>query len=179
MGNRGGRLHDAEQRLGTRRWTHKTWIACECTFRGRWRPVFGEGYTEMFFRDEPTALAAGHRPCFQCRYEEAQAFRAAFPGAAPSAAALDAALHCERLDPARLTRPLALDDLPDGAMVVWAGAAHLWWERHLFRWDFGDYGPPVAPPPGAQAAAITPAAILAALAGGYRGRNEGLPGRAS
>jgi len=175
MGNRGGRLHDDQQRIGGRRWTSKAWIACVCEFRGRWRKVFGEGYTELFFRDEPTALAAGHRPCFQCRYAEAQAFRSAFPGARPSAGQMDVTLHSERLDPERLTRRLALEGLPDGAMVVWRDAAHLWAGQRLWRWTFGDYGAPETPPPGAAAPALTPPSILAALAAGYRPRSEGAP----
>ncbi len=175
MGNRGGRLHDSEQRLGARRWMSKTWIACECSFRGRRREVFGSGYTEFFFRDEPTALAAGHRPCFQCRFVDAQAFRSAFPGPHPSAARMDAALHAERLDPARLTRRRALDGLPDGAMVQGCAGVCLWARGRLWRWAFGAYGPPETPPPGATAAVLTPASILAALSGGYPVRGVGTP----
>lgn len=175
MGNRGGRLHDGERRIGARRWASKTWIACVCEYRGRRREVFGRGYTELFFRDEPTALAAGHRPCFQCRYSQAQTFRSAFPGSTPSATQMDAILHGERLDAERLRRPLRLDDLPGGAMVVWDGAAHLWTGRRLWRWSFGAYGAPTAPPPGATAPALTPPAILAALHGGYRAQTEGVP----
>jgi len=60
MGNRGGRLHDATQRLSRARWRSRAWIACEIDFRGRHRTVMGAGYTELFFLDEATALAAGH-----------------------------------------------------------------------------------------------------------------------
>ena len=67
MGNRGGRIHDETQRIGRRRWASRQWIACVCEFKGRQRKVFGASYSELFFRDEPTALAAGHRPCFECR----------------------------------------------------------------------------------------------------------------
>ena len=175
MGNRGGRLHDDDKRLGTRGWTNKTWIACECAFRGRWREVMGAGYTELFFRDEPTALAAGHRPCFQCRFVEAQAFQSAFAGLRPSAAQMDAVLHAERLDPARLTRPLALLGLPDGVMVQGRDGAYLWAHGRLWRWSFGAYGPPETPPRGASLPVLTPASIVAALAGGYRPRGEGTP----
>ncbi len=173
MGNRGGRLHDDAQRLGRRRWTNTQWIACECDFRGRWREVFGAGYTELFFRDEPTALAAGHRPCFQCRYKEAQAFQSAFPGLRPNAASMDAALHAERLNPVRVSRPL--DALPDGAMVEGREDAYLWARGRLWRWSFAAYGPPETPPAGASAPVLTPPSILAALAGGYRPRREGTP----
>ena len=78
MGNRGGRIHDEHRSLGARRWTSRRWICCELAFKGWWRPVMGRGYTELFFLDEVTALAAGHRPCFECRRAEAKAFAAAF-----------------------------------------------------------------------------------------------------
>ncbi|MDE3175671.1 MAG: hypothetical protein KGM15_06105 [Pseudomonadota bacterium] len=172
MGNRGGRIHDAARAIGRKRWASKAWIACLCEFRGRWREVFGAGYTELFFRDEPTALAAGHRPCFQCRYAEAKAFQAAFPGLAPSARAMDARLHAERLAP---KRPLALDGAPDGAMVLWRAAPHLVAGGRLHRWSFGDYGAPEPAPAGAEAIALTPPSILAALKGGYKPRGDGAP----
>ena len=73
MGNRGGRLHGPERRLGRRRWASRAWICCELAFRGRQRVVMGESYTELFFLDEAVALAAGHRPCFECRRREARA----------------------------------------------------------------------------------------------------------
>jgi hypothetical protein len=64
MGNRGGRLHGAQRQLGTRRWASKQWICCKLDFSDRHRTVWGDGYTELFFLDEVTAFAAGHRPCF-------------------------------------------------------------------------------------------------------------------
>src|SRR5579872_5337823 len=97
MGNRGGRLHRDDRTLTRRRWTSKRWIVCVCSFRGRWREVWGKGYTHLFFLDEPTALAAGHRPCFECRRQAAKAFLAAFPGAPRGADEMDAALHRERV----------------------------------------------------------------------------------
>jgi len=97
MGNRGGRLHRDEGTLGSRRWTSKRWIACRFEFKGRRREVWGIGYTELFFLDEPTALAVGHRPCFECRRNDAKAFLAAFPGAPRNADAMDEVLDAERL----------------------------------------------------------------------------------
>ena len=78
MGNRGGRFHRPDQTLGRRRWASRQWISCLCAFQGRHRSVWGDSYTELFFLDEPTALAAGHRPCFVCRRADAEAFRRAF-----------------------------------------------------------------------------------------------------
>src|SRR5262249_23643738 len=103
FGNRGGAFHLAGQRLGIRRFASTRWIACRLQFKGRRPPaVMMPGrYTWLFFLDEATALAAGHRPCFECRRAEAQQFAALF-GAGdgrprPRADAIDAALHAERL----------------------------------------------------------------------------------
>jgi len=96
MGNR-GILHDDRRRLGRRRWTHKAWICCVTEFRGRRRQVMAPGrYTELFFLDEAVALAAGHRPCFECRRAAANAFAACW-GGEPRAPDMDRVLHAERL----------------------------------------------------------------------------------
>ena len=108
--------------------------------------MFGRGYTELFFRDEPTALAAGHRPCFECRRAEAKAFQAAFPGGPMRAPEMDERLHRERLDPERLTRTVALDDLPDGAWCFGARRRICEARGRLWPWSFGDYGAPEALP---------------------------------
>jgi len=67
MGNRGGRFHTADRTLTSRRWASRQWICCRLQFKQRHRKVWGDSYTELFFLDEVTALAAGHRPCFECR----------------------------------------------------------------------------------------------------------------
>src|SRR5437868_15544573 len=82
LGNRGGRFHRDDRTLGRRRWASRQWICCVLEFKGRQRDVWGRFYTELFFLDEPTALAAGHRPCFECRRVEAQAFAACWQHAA-------------------------------------------------------------------------------------------------
>jgi len=74
MGNRGGRLHRDDRTLGSRRWASKQWICCVLSFNDRHRDVWGASYTELFFLDEVTAFAAGHRPCFECRRREAESF---------------------------------------------------------------------------------------------------------
>ena len=98
MGNRGGRLHRDDQTLSGSRWKNKHWLICVCEFKGRQRDVWGRYYTELFFLDEPTALAAGHRPCFECRRQAAKAFIAAFPGAPSHVEAMDDVLHSERVE---------------------------------------------------------------------------------
>jgi hypothetical protein len=78
FGNRGGRFHDpATGTLRTRRWASNRWICCVLAFKGRQREVWKTGYTELFFLDEVTALAAGHRPCCECRRGAARGFQAA------------------------------------------------------------------------------------------------------
>lgn len=67
MGNRGGRIHDPETKSIQKRYASKQWIYCLLAFKDRRRAVMGAGYTELFFFDEATALAAGHRPCFECQ----------------------------------------------------------------------------------------------------------------
>src|SRR5436853_7042816 len=74
MGNRGGRFHRDDRTLSSRRWVSRQWICCRLQFNNRHRDVWKTGYTELFFLDEPTALAAGHRPCFECRRADALAF---------------------------------------------------------------------------------------------------------
>src|SRR6478609_2298786 len=74
MGNRGGRLHDSHRTLTKRRWTSRAWICCRLDFNDRHRAVWGDSYTELFFLDEVTAFAAGHRPCFECRRKDAERF---------------------------------------------------------------------------------------------------------
>jgi hypothetical protein len=121
FGNRGGRFHRDDRTLGARRWVSRSWICCRLAFKGRHRNVWAAGYTELFFLDEPTALAAGHRPCFECRRADARAFAAAYaagsrqrgnffgvrapdtrpePGSSarvPRAPEIDRVLHAERL----------------------------------------------------------------------------------
>src|ERR1700689_502221 len=119
MGNRGGRLHRDDQTLSGSRWKNRHWLICVCEFKGRRRDVWGKYYTEIFFLDEPTALAAGHRPCFECRREAAKAFLAAFPGRPGGADAMDEALHRERVENRvkRIWRT-RLRGLPGGARVA-------------------------------------------------------------
>jgi hypothetical protein len=124
LGNRGGRIHNDDRRLTRQRWTSRAWICCRLAFKGRHRTVWGKSYTELFFLDEPTALAAGHRPCFECRRADALAFAVAWARghdvrAPPRAGEMDAVLHAQRLDGRTKRRHrAALDGLPDGAIMV-------------------------------------------------------------
>jgi len=170
MGNRGC-LHDAAGRI-RRAWQLKRWIICELQFKGRHRPVMQPGcYTELFFLDEATALAAGHRPCAECRRGAYEAFRAAFAGeglAPPRAPEMDALLHAERIaaDGGKRTYRAALASLPDGAMVDLDGAPHLLWRAQLWPWRFEGYGPPRARRQG-EVVVLTPRSTVRALRRGY------------
>ena len=172
-GNR-GIIHDPRTRtLLTRRWTSQAWLICMLQWRGVRRKVMGEGsWTELFFLDEATALAAGHRPCFLCRRDAAQAFQVSFPmrgqGVTPKAGDIDGVLHAERLDGRRkrlhaLTSPAA--DLPDGAMILQDGAPHLILGGLARPWAPSRYGAPAAALDSAQL--ITPPSTLAVLKDGY------------
>jgi hypothetical protein len=127
MGNR-GILHDENQQLGRSRWKHTHWIICLTKFRGRHRPVMTpRKYTELFFLDEAVALAAGHRPCAECRREDYNSYmaaiRTAFGGQAPRAGQLDQQLQSERVSRTRkqITHRANVDDLPDGTFIRMPG----------------------------------------------------------
>ena len=151
LGNRGGRFHREDQTLTRRRWTSRAWICCRLAFKGRHRAVWGKSYTELFFLDEPTALSAGHRPCFECRRADALAFAAAWAhgnglAAPPRAPAMDAVLHAQRLDGRAKQRHRAfLDDLPDGTMIAMpddGGRALAVRGDAVLPWSAAGYGPP-------------------------------------
>ena len=169
MGNRGGRLHRDDQTLMRRRWTSKRWLVCLCAFKGRRREVWGNGYSQLFFLDEPTALAAGHRPCFECRRPAAKAFLNLFPGAPGGVDAMDEALHRERIESGRKRLWSArLGDLPDGAMIVRDGQAFAVRLGTLLPWSFAGYGPPAPLEPDAVADVLTPPSTVGALRRGYQ-----------
>ncbi len=170
MGNRGGRLHDAERKLTARRWASKQWICCRLDFNDRHRAVWGDSYTELFFLDEVTAFAAGHRPCFECRRKNAEQFAMLFSGTLrrASAAAMDQSLHRERLDgKEKRSHRRALDQLPDGAMIARDGDAFAVRGQRLLRWSPGGYEQTSARPRGIIVDVLTPPSILAVLARGF------------
>ena len=142
MGNRGGRLHDGQRKLGARRWTSKQWICCRLEFNNRRRKVWGDSYSELFFLDEVTALAAGHRPCFECRRKDAELFAALFSGKRKraTAQAMDEVLHAERLDgKIKSVHRRKIDTLPDGAMIALVGEAFALRGGRLLRWTPSGY----------------------------------------
>ena len=167
MGNRGGRLHDAVRKLGARRWASKQWICCRLAFNNRHRKVWANSYSELFFLDEVTAFAAGHRPCFECRRKDAQTFAALFPGP-HKAPAMDTVLHAERLDgKVKRRHRRAIDALPDGAMIAFDDGAYAVRGQYLLRWSPSGYERKRARPQRVDADVLTPPSMLAVLAKGY------------
>jgi hypothetical protein len=171
FGNRGGKFHRDDKTLASRRWVSRQWICCVLKFKGRQRSVWGRYYTELFFLDEVTALAAGHRPCFECRRKDAERFALLFSGKKrrASAVAMDRVLHAERLDgKAKRSHRARLDAVPDGAMVSLEGQAFAARGNRLLLWTSKGYSRSRARPKGIAVDVLTPPSILSVLRRGYR-----------
>lgn len=162
LGNRGGKFHRDDKTLGKRRWASRHWICCDLHYKNLHHEAMGKGYTSLFFLDEVTALAAGHRPCFYCRRQEAKAFLGD-----RKVDDFDRVLHEERLRP---SRPADLMDLPDGAMIDIDGAAFAVLGRHLLRWSFAGYVERVPRNATLQGKVLTAPSITAILRAGYKPR---------
>jgi hypothetical protein len=182
LGNRGC-LHGSDRQLGVSRWRSKLWICCVLDWKGRRRDPMPPGrWTALFFLDEATALAAGHRPCGYCRRTEFLDFAGAWQRALgmtrrPLAAEMDGQLHAERVDRVRRQRTwlAPVPTLPDGVMIRSEGVVGLLTAGQLRPWSLSGYGHPVAiggPPgpagPTAVAEVLTPRSTVAAIAAGYR-----------
>jgi len=170
FGNRGGKFHRDDKTLGSRRWVSRQWICCVLEFKGRQRNVWGRYYTELFFLDEVTAFAAGHRPCFECRRHDAERFAVLFSGRKQraSADAMDSVLHAERLDgKAKRTYRRSLDSLPDGAMVALDGEVFAVRDKHLLPWTPSGYSASKPRPRNLEVDVLTPPSILSVLGRGY------------
>jgi len=190
MGNRGGKFHRDKRTLGKRRWASRHWICCELDYKGAHHEAMGRGYTSLFFVDEVTALAAGHRPCFFCRRKDAKRFLGD-----QRADAFDRQLHGERLhlltlrctagggaSKGRQEAELAADasrramrapqheGLPDGAMVEIEGEAYAVKGRQLLRWSFGGYTEAPLRQLSMRARLLTPPSIVSILRSGYEPR---------
>jgi len=170
-GNRGC-LHDAEGSI-RRRYAGRRWIACRLRFRSWHRaPLMQPGrFTELFFLDEATAFAAGHRPCALCRREDYDRFGAIWRELHPGdsgADAIDARLHAERVVPgtrAQRHHEAPREPLPDGAFVFAGGAPCVLLGGALLAW--GPAGYVVAARERRPAAVITPPSLVAVLRAGW------------
>ena len=167
MGNRG--LLHADDGSHRREWQVRRWIACQLEFKGRKRPLRQPGmYTELFFLDEATALAAGHRPCGECRRADFNRWRAAWPHGDTRVDPMDRVLHDSRLDGRhKRTYESALGELPDGVIVDRAGAPFLLAGGALHPWSAAGYGAAEPVRPDERVTVLTPEATVATIARGY------------
>lgn len=174
-GNRGC-LHDAAGRLGVPRWRHQNWVCCLTEFRGRHRDPMPPGrWTALFFWDEAAALAAGHRPCGECRHRDYRRFMdawaaAGLPGLGPRQ--VDRELHAARVtrrrEQVRYVAPSA--GLPDGTFVTVEEGAHmpfLLWQGVLWHLSLDDGRYYRAGPPPAEVTVLTPRPVVEVLRAGY------------
>ena len=199
MGNRGGVLHDGGKRLTARRWASKQWIACALAYKDRHETIMAPGrYTQLFFLDEATALAAGHRPCALCRRGDFLRFMEGWQRLhglvrMPKVDEIDAVLHAERVGQGRskVTFAARLGDLPAGVIVelgsdpilnpvaasvrmgsdpnstLTGRTAHLFLDGALLPWFPAGYGVPAKAGAELAVRVLTPASIVAVIAGGY------------
>lgn len=176
MGNRGC-LHDDAGQI-RKAFARKAWVTCRLEWKGIQRKVLTPGrYTELFFLDEATALAAGHRPCNDCRSEAYSAFKEAWQatqagGAFVKAEAMDVQIHAERITASKGKRTFAaqLGNLPDGVMVTLSLSPEeprLLWRGKIWKWSFQGYSAPREANPGLNVDVLTPASICAVLSKGY------------
>ncbi|WP_371232430.1 hypothetical protein ACAW63_06225 [Pseudomonas sp. QE6] len=171
MGNR-GQLHNAAREI-VRSWKLNRWITCALEYQGIKRELMApNSYTELFFLDEPTSYAAGHRPCGDCRKERYKAFKAAwakaFPDQDQSAAGIDKVLHAARLntDNSLRTWQASLAVLPEGTMVEHEGEVVLLWGGRQWRWSFDGYSPLSPALANGVVTVLTPEPIVALLRNG-------------
>lgn len=175
-GNR-GILHDASQRV-VRPWASRAWITCVLHFGDVQRKVFAEGtWSELFFLDEATAFAAGHRPCGYCRRERYRAFKRAWLAANPDRVVgpnprigeIDRVLHEERVlrGGGKVTFEAPMNALPPGTMFALDGGACLVWEGRLHRWSFDGYARMSQPIVDRPVRVLTPASLVRVFAAGF------------
>ena len=168
MGNRGV-LHDDNRLLTNARWRHKAWVCCVTEFKNRRRTLMTPNrYTELFFHDEAVALAAGHRPCGECRRADYLDFLAA-AGHTGKIASFDARLHAARAIPRvfqQRRHEAEAQDLPDGAFVLGPDGPSLIWENALYPFSPTGYSTPQRRPQGVVTV-LTPRPTLDAIRAGY------------
>ena len=172
-GNR-GRLHKGHRIA--RFHAGDLWIICALRFRDRWNEQWlPRRFTWLFFHDEAVALAAGHRPCGECRHSSYVAYRdawaAAGPGSVPSAREMNRQLHTERIvrgTHRRRLHPMPWNELPDGTFVLGAdGEPQLVHGGELVSWTRTGYGLRSPRPRRGTATVITPPSSVAVLRAGY------------
>ena len=177
MGNR-GQLHDEHKNI-QRAFKLKAWIICVLEFKGRKRKVMSPGlYTELFFLDEATAFAAGHRPCFECRRKDAALFKTCWIKGNPSfefhektsIQKIDAVLHKERVDNKnnKITYEEGLKNLPDGSFILHDDKPFLLVNNFIFEWTPSGYINKIKLSTSKKVQVLTPRSIVNAFKAGYR-----------
>jgi len=176
IGNRGGAIHGDRSEI-VRQFKSRRWIACLLEFKGIRRQVMSPRcYTELFFLDEAVALAAGHRPCAECRRERFNAFKNAWKRSEPDRAdpllapEIDAELHRARIDSRgrNVTYQASLNSLPDGCFVQIDGSSYLVWDESLLLWSPQGYLKEDRRPAGLTVTVLTPEPIVECIRRGYQ-----------
>ena len=177
MGNR-GILHDEHQKIVSQ-WKHRRWVTCKREFQDIKRKPFSLGnYSELFFLDEATAFAAGHRPCSDCRKDRFKEFKSAWVASnpellskpRPSIEEIDKIIHSERAAKGggKITFEAPINDLPRGTFIDVDGVALLVWRGALLPWSFDGYGPARdVLPPKTFVRVLTPASVVRVFASGF------------
>lgn len=176
LGNR-GILHDKEKNI-VRPWKHKKWVTCELSFKGIRRELFGNGYSELFFLDEVTALTAGHKPCAHCRRSRYKEFKyfwclaTSLPeSSSVSSEKIDSQLHLERVSSTR-TKVLFrknFGEVPDGTIIALGEEAYLVWGGSLHKWSHHGYVSTLPlPPKNESVQVITPKTIVQMYQVGFK-----------
>lgn len=171
MGNRGGRIHNPQTKtLLERKWASRRWITCVTQFKNRKRTLMGESYTELFFLDETSAFASGHRPCFECRRRDANQFaelwKHCFGKTGKSMAdEMDRVLHTQRIGEKPVLSRYELSKLPDGSMISVAGESYALKEGRVLKWSGQGYTQDGLPE--GQLRLLTPLSIVTILEAGY------------
>ncbi|RYG09348.1 MAG: hypothetical protein EOO07_24020 [Chitinophagaceae bacterium] len=176
LGNR-GQLHGKGKAILVP-FKHKAWIICVLKFKGRRRDIMSPGlWTELFFLDEATALAAGHRPCFECRREDAKRFKVAWLEGNPtygfnqktSISKIDEVLQEERIKVGhkKVTFKSDLNELPNGTFITIRRKAYLLVDQLMYLWSPFGYGKGAAIALSTTVDVLTPRSIVNALKAGY------------
>lgn len=176
MGNRGV-IHDEHQTI-RRPFKLKAWITCVLQFKGRHRKVMSPNrWTELFFLDEATAFAAGHRPCFECRREDAKRFKSHWLKGTPEygfeekvhISEIDQIIHEERVgrQGEKITYEDGVENLPDGSFIELGGKACLLADSKIWTWTPFGYEEGEGRPTGLRVTVLTPKSIINAIRAGY------------
>ena len=177
MGNRGGVLHNDNREI-VRHYSGRRWITCLLEFKDWRRSVMFPGlYTELFFFDEAVALAAGHRPCGECRRDRFDAFTNALArsrnsngGSIVLVDQIDSELHASRIDnkKRKVTYSAPLNSLPDGCFVMIEDSSYLVWGEVLLLWSPEGYVKKQHRPNEGTVKVLTPQPVVQCIRKGYR-----------